>query len=117
MRDPSVNNVCTVYASDDVFLIVAGLAVGEIEGVYSLADYSSGEVLPLGNVKNFSRAIRLEFTEDHVVSVKLSIHILFGYNIPEIAGKIQEKIMNEIFNMIGCHVAFVNIRIADVKLK
>ena len=108
--------LCTVYASDNVFLTVAGLSAAEIEGIYSFADYNNGDVIPLQNVKAFSRAIRLDFTEDNVVSLRVSLILRFGYTIPEVSSRLQEKVMSEIFNMIGCHVAFVNIRIADVRM-
>ena len=44
----------------------------------------------------------------------LSLNIKYGYNIPDVSEKVQDKVKNAIQNMTGLTVLDVNIRIAGV---
>ena len=54
-------------------------------------------------------------TEEHV-SVDLSLNIKYGYNIPEVSERVQERVKSAIENMTGLEVSVVNIRIASVDM-
>ena len=46
----------------------------------------------------------------------LSLNIKYGYNIPQVSEKVQEKVRAAIENMTGLTVLDVNIKIAGVNL-
>ena len=66
-------------------------------------------------MKNLSKGVKVDVTEEHV-SVDLSLNIKYGYNIPEVSEKVQEKVKSAIENMTGLVVLDVNIKIAGVNL-
>ena len=66
-------------------------------------------------MKNLSKGVKVDVTEEHV-SVDLSLNIKYGYNIPEVSEKVQEKVKSAIENMTGLTVLDVNIKIAGVNL-
>ena len=49
-----------------------------------------------------------------IVTVTLTMNVLYGYGLVEICSKVQEKVKSAIENMTGLTVADVNIRIAGV---
>ena len=54
-------------------------------------------------------------TEEHV-SVDLSLNIKYGYNIPEVSERVQERVKSAIENMTGLTVLDVNVKIAGVNM-
>jgi len=67
-------------------------------------------------MKNLFKGVKVELTEEHV-SVDLSLNIKYGYSIPAVSEKVQEKVQNAIENMTGLTVLDVNIKIAGVALE
>ena len=95
--------------------IIAGLAATEVSGVDSMAGNITNELVGKLGMKNLSKGVKVEVTEEHV-SVDLSLNIKYGYNIPEVGEKVQEKVKSAIENMTGLTVLDVNIKIAGVNL-
>ena len=102
-----------VQIADDVVAMIAGLAALEVDGVASMAGYATNELLSMVGVKGGAKGARVEVV-DRVVSVDMVLHLKYGYNIPTVSGKIQEKVKSAIETMTGLAVAEVNIRIAGV---
>ncbi|MDD6504738.1 MAG: Asp23/Gls24 family envelope stress response protein, partial [Lachnospiraceae bacterium] len=101
--------------ADEVIAIVAGLAATEVEGVSSMAGNITNEIVSKIGIKNLSKGIMVEVLEGEV-KVDVSINIAYGYNIPEVSAKVQEKVRAAIENMTGLTVAVVNVRIATVDM-
>ena len=110
------NELGAVFAADDVFTTVVGMAASEVEGVFALADLSTGEAQAKLGVKAMSRCMDFDF-DDNTISVTLSLIISFGYNLPEVCGKVQSKVIGAVTDIIGYEAKSVNIGIADIKLK
>ena len=104
-----------VKIADEVVAIIAGLATTEVEGVSSMAGNITNEIVSRLGMKNLSKGITVEVSEESV-RVDVSINIAYGYSIPDISEKVQEKVKNTIENMTGLTVEAVNIRIASVDM-
>lgn len=104
-----------VKIADEVVAIIAGLAATEVEGVGSMAGNITNELVSKLGMKNLSKGIRVEVSEG-VVNVEVALNISYGYAIPEVSAKVQERVKNAIENMTGLEVAGVNVRIASVDM-
>ena len=104
-----------VKIADEVVAMIAGLAATEVSGVDSMAGNITNELVGKLGMKNLSKGVKVDVTEEHV-SVDLSLNIKYGYNIPEVSEKVQEKVKSAIENMTGLVVLDVNIKIAGVNL-
>ena len=102
-----------VMIADEVFAIIAGLAATEIDGVHSMADNISKELIAKLGMKNLSKGVKVEVMENKV-SVYMALNIEFGYNIPQVSTLVQERVKASIENMTGFSVLDVNIKIAGV---
>lgn len=110
------DQVGDVRVADEVVAIIAGLAATEVEGVSSMAGNITNEIVSRLGMKNLSKGIMVEVLEDEV-KVDVAINIAYGYSIPEVSSKVQEKIKSAIENMTGLNVAVVNVRIASVDME
>ncbi len=110
------HEIGTVNISDHVLCTIAGLAAMEVEGIASM----KGDLLPnqitRSAMSNLSKCVRVIVVDD-VISVQLVLNIKYGYSLPEITRKVQERVKDTLENMTGLKVAAVNISISDVKIE
>lgn len=105
-----------VRIADEVVAIIAGLAATEVDGVDSMAGNITNELVGKLGMKILSKGVKVDVTEEHV-SVDLSLNIKYGYNIPEVSERVQERVKSAIENMTGLNVSDVNVRIASVEME
>jgi len=105
-----------VQVADEVITIIAGLAATEVEGVTSMYGNITKDLVSRLGIKNLSKGVRIS-VEEEKVSVDLALNLAYGYTIPEVSRKVQEKVKAAIENMTGLEVSGVNIRIAEVDMK
>ena len=110
------DNLGEVHVADEVVAIIAGLAATEVEGVASMAGNITNELVSKLGMKNLSKGVKVEVAEK-TVSVEVALNISYGYSIPEVSEKVQEKVKSAIETMTGLSVAIVNVRIATVDMK
>ena len=110
------DNLGDVHVADEVVAIIAGLAATEVEGVASMAGNITNELVSKLGMKNLSKGVKVEVAEK-TVSVEVALNISYGYSIPEVSEKVQEKVKSAIETMTGLSVAIVNVRIATVDMK
>ena len=104
-----------VRIADEVVAIIAGMAATEVDGVDSMAGNITNELVGKLGMKNLSKGVKVDVTEEHV-SVDLSLNIKYGYNIPDVSERVQDRVKSAIENMTGLTVLDVNIRIAGVNI-
>lgn len=105
-----------VQIADDVVAIIAGLAATEVEGVASMAGNITNELVSKLGMKNLQKGVKVEVAEN-AVAVDLTLNLEYGYSIPGVSKKVQEKVKSAIENMTGLLVSDVNVRIAGVNIE
>lgn len=110
------DQVGEVQIADEVIAIIAGLAATEVKGVASMAGNVTNELVAKLGMKNLSKGVKVEVL-DTSVSVDLALNLEYGYSIPAVCAKVQEKVKSAIENMTGFSVLDVNIKIAGVSLE
>ena len=109
------DKLCEFKFADAVVAIIAGLAATEVDGVSSMAGNITNELVSKLGMKNLSKGIRVNVAEG-VVRVDVALNIAYGYAIPDVSSKVQEKVKTAIENMTGLEVSVVNVRIASVDM-
>ena len=108
------DNLGEVHVADEVVAIISGLAATEVDA--SMAGNITNELVSKLGMKNLSKGVKVEVAEK-TVSVEVALNISYGYSIPEVSEKVQEKVKSAIETMTGLSVAIVNVRIATVDMK
>ena len=80
-----------------------------------MAGNITNEIVSKLGMKNLSKGIMVEVIE-YEVKVDVAINIAYGFSIPEVSQKVQEKVKSTIENMTGLKVGVVNVRIASVAM-
>lgn len=109
-------NIGAVQIADDVVAMITSLAATEVEGVSAMAGNITNELMSKVGVKNLTKGVKVEVIGKTVV-VDLAVMVEYGYNIPAISQKVQQKVKTAIENMTGLEVTDVNIRIAGVNVQ
>ncbi len=109
------DNLGEVKIADEVVTIIAGLAATEVEGVGSMAGNITNELVSKLGKKNLAKGVKVDVA-DNCVTAEVAINIKYGYAIPEITAKVQDKIKTAIETMTGLEVNAVNVRIASVDM-
>lgn len=103
-----------VSITDEVVAIISGLAATEVEGVYALSGGLTHEIIDKSGISKLSKGIKLHIDDEKSLSIKLSIEICFGYDMPEVCQQVQEKVKNSIENMTGLAVNTIDINISSI---
>lgn len=109
------SNLGQVQITDEVVAIIAGLAATEVEGVSSMAGNITNELVSKLGMKNLSKGVRISMM-DKTVLVDLTLNLMYGYSVPDVAMKVQDRVSTAIENMTGLSVAQVDVRVADISI-
>ena len=104
----------SIQIADEVVAVVAGVAVAEIPGVYSMAGgFAGGITEVLSGKKNLSKGIKVEVGEKDA-KIDVNIIVEYGTRIPDIAFEIQNRVKKAVENMTGLKVTQVNVHVQGV---
>ena len=102
------DEVGSVKIADEVLSIVAGLAVSEISGVAGMSGGIVGGITEMLGKQNFSKGVK-------VITTGKSVIVKYGFNIPDVAIAIQEKVKTSIENMTGFDVVAVDVHVEGIR--
>jgi uncharacterized alkaline shock family protein YloU len=112
--DESRNELGVLRIHKNVISSISAIASTEIEGVKRVGrDLKSGLAELLGK-KNFS-AIKVEFTKNEEVKVQIPLIIKYGYNIPEIANRVQENVRLALEKMSNLSIKEINVNVQGIE--
>lgn len=103
----------TIKISNDVVATYAGIAVSEVDGVYSMAGGFAGITEAISGKKNLSRGIKVEVGEKST-KIDVSIVVEYGARIPDVAYEIQTRIKKSVEAMTDLKVLEVNVHVQGV---
>lgn len=107
------DSVGRIQISDQVVAVIAGIAATEIEGVASLVGNITNEIVSKMGIKNLSKGVKVEMAENTVIAC-VTLNLMYGFNIPDVCQKVQEKVASSIETMTGLSVAKVDVSVADL---
>ena len=110
------NNSGSVKVADEVICIIAGLAATEVEGVTAMVGNIPNELISKVGFNRLSKGVIIAI-KDEKVKIDLSVCIDYGFEIPAVSSKVQEKVKYAIENMTGLEVTEVNVHIASVEMQ
>ena len=113
-REESRTDLGTIRIHKNVVASIASLAATEIEGVKRIGgDFKSG-LLELTGKKTLM-GIKVEINKNEDVRIEIPLVIKYGFNIPDIANKVQENIRNNLEKMTNLTVRDININVLGIE--
>ncbi len=102
-----------VKISDDVVIIIAGIAASTVKGVNTARTGVADGITNLFSKNNYSKGIKVEVNENTVV-LDIFINVEYGYKINEVAKEVQMSVKKEIETMTDLQVAAVNVHVLNI---
>lgn len=102
-----------VKISDDVVIIIAGIATSGVKGVSATRTGVADGISNLFSKNNYSKGIKVEINENTVV-LDIFINVEYGYKISEVAREVQAAVKKEIETMTDMDVAAVNVHVLNI---
>lgn len=102
-----------VKISDDVVIIIAGIATSEVKGVSTTRTGVTEGITGLFSKNTYSKGIKVEINENTVV-LDIFINVEYGNKINEVAKNVQKKVKQEIETMTDLTVASVNVHVLNI---
>ena len=113
-RDESRNELGVLRIHKNVISSISSIAATEIEGVKRVGnDSKSGLVESLR--KNFFSAIKVEIARNEEVKIQIPLIIKYGYNIPEIANRVQENVRLALEKMSNLSIKEINVNVRGIE--
>lgn len=106
----------SIQIADEVVAEIIAIAATEVEGVATMGDDITSELMSKVGLKNLTQGVKLAIDDDKV-SVEVKLTVEYGYNIPATCARVQEKVKNTVENMTGLSVTDVDVRITGVGVK
>jgi len=113
-RDESRTDLGTIRIHKNVIASIASLAALDVEGVKRVGgDFKSGLMELIGRKSSY--AIKVEINKTEEVSLDIPLVIKYGYNIPDIADKVQENIRNSLEKMTNLSIKEINVNVQGIE--
>jgi uncharacterized alkaline shock family protein YloU len=113
-NEESRTDLGTVRIHKNVIASIASLAAIEIEGVKSIGgNFRSGLLELIGKKSIF--AIKVDIDKNEEVRLEIPLIIKYGFNIPEIANRVQENARQALEKMTNLLIKDININVQGIE--
>ena len=102
-----------VTYGSNIVLSVINLATKEIAGVSSIVTKFSS-MLKRWFSNNYYEGVKVTYNKN-AMNVDVYINVCFGYNVTEVAYRVQENIKNSLSGMIDVKINKINIHVLGVE--
>ena len=105
----------TILISEEVICAIAGAAVMEVEGVESLNANIGSDLCEILGMKTTGKGIKLTVNETNIC-IDCSVILTYGFDVIEVAKKIQKSVASAVESMTGFHVERVDVSVSAVSI-
>ncbi|WP_413379809.1 Asp23/Gls24 family envelope stress response protein [Alkalihalobacillus sp. 1P02AB] len=114
--DEQKSELGKVEISPEVIEVIAGIAASEVEGVANMrGNFASGVAEKLGR-KNHGKGVRVDLNDDGIL-VDVSVVIMYGVSVPEVAKLIQTNIQQALQTMTAIQLNAINVHVVGVQFE
>ena len=101
---------------EDVVAAIAVSAVKDVEGVSGMASNLGANVTELVSKKNVIKGVKLDMGAENIV-VDLYIIVRYGFEIMDVAEKVQVGVKNSLEALTGIEVGAVNVHVGGISFE
>ncbi|MDD5005633.1 MAG: Asp23/Gls24 family envelope stress response protein [Candidatus Omnitrophica bacterium] len=98
----------------NVITSIAVEAARQIPGIMRIGRNLKTYFMELVGKSNCA-AVKIEFDKNNEIIITIPIIVKFGYNIPEIAAKVQENVKLSVENATNINVKEINVKVKDIE--
>lgn len=104
----------TIRLHEKVISSIAAIAAKEVEGVAKIGTSIAGVLHSLLKL-NYTGAIEVDIDDNNYVTVTIPIIVHYGYNLPDIASRVQDNVRKMIEKSTDLNIKQIDINIQAVE--
>jgi uncharacterized alkaline shock family protein YloU len=104
-----------VKVANEVIAQIAALTALQVEGVAGVADRTNGLARVIRRGSGLHKGVRVDFTDDQSLRLKLFLVADSGRRLPELAAEIQRRVVAAVDRMVGLRAETVDVLFSDVR--
>lgn len=113
-QEESRTDLGVIKIHNNVIASIAALAALEIEGVKKVGgDLRSGLLELVG--QKYLGAIKVEFDKNDEARLQVPLVIKYGFNVPEVASKVQDNVRSALEKMTNLSLKDINIIVQAIE--
>lgn len=113
-KEESQTDLGTIRIHKNVIASIASLAAAEIEGVKFVGKgYKNGLLNILK--KKYSSFIVVDIDKNEEVKIEIPLVMKYGFNIPDVASKVQENVRAALEKMTNLSIKDINIEVQGIE--
>ena len=97
----------------NILVSIINLATKEINGVESVCNKHRPLYKRMFN--HYDDGVEVKFEKNGALTIDVYINIYIGFNVPDIAFRVQENIRNSLATMVALKPMKINVHIVDVE--
>ena len=113
-REESRTELGAIRIHKNVIASIASLATLEIEGAKRIGKNLKSGIMEMMGRKN-SSGIKVEIDKNDEIKIEIPLIIKYGFNIPDIANKVQENVRNALEKMSNLSIKDININVQGIE--
>lgn len=114
-KDDSNTGLGAINIHKNVIASIAYLAAEEIEGVKGIGKNIKANFIELIGLKQKNSGIKVEIDKNNDVHIEIPVIVKYGFNIPDIASKVQENVSNAVDKMTNLSIIDINVSIVGIE--
>ncbi|MFH1355074.1 MAG: Asp23/Gls24 family envelope stress response protein [Candidatus Omnitrophota bacterium] len=112
--EESRNDLGTIKIHKNVIASIASLATQEIDGVKRVGgDFKSGFLQLIG--RRHLWVIKVEINKNEEVKIEVPIVLKYGFNIPDVANRVQENIRISLEKMTNLSIKDIDVNVQGIE--
>lgn len=96
-----------------ILVSIINLAAKEINGVESVTNTNRSWIKKL--FKKYDDGVEIKFEQNGALTIDVYLNLYVGYNVPDIAYRVQENIKNSLATMVALKPLKINIHVNNVE--
>jgi len=113
-RHDALTELGTIKIHHGSIASIAAIAAGEVNGVKCIGKNLKSRFLELLGRKDYS-IIRVDFDKNGEVALNIPIVVIYNFNIPETAAKVQENVRVNLEKMTNLVVRNISINVLSIE--
>jgi len=113
-QDESRNDLGIIRIHKNAIASISTLASTEVEGVKRVGSNLRSKFMGFFGKKSFS-AIKVEILRNEEVKVDIPLIVKYGYNIPEVANKVQDNVRQALEKMTNLSIKDINVNVRGIE--
>ena len=103
----------TINISEEVIANIVRASIIDVDGVSGLSNTAGAEIAEFIGLKSIPKGVKVQSDNDSV-SVDAVITVKYGFNIVDVAKKVQQSILNSVESNIGLDNPEINVHVAGI---